>query len=94
MIPLALAAISALACAIILLRAEPALNAMTPATPLVVRMALWLLCCGALAQLLSIVMGEVPRWPTVVLELGTGVLLYCERRMRVLVPRPPRARQF
>jgi hypothetical protein len=33
-------------------------------------------------------MGTVPQWPTVLLELGVACLLYCERRLRVLIPRP------
>lgn len=92
MIPLLLTLLpsiaSALACVIILWRAEPALNRMTTGTHFTVRLAMWLLVVGAAAQLLALAMGTVPQWPTVVLELGVACLLYCERRLRVLIPRP------
>ena len=89
MTPLLLSIASAAACAVILWRAEPALNRMTRATPGPVRVAMWLLTVGAAAQLLAITMGTAPQWPTVLLELGVACLLYCERRLRVLIP-PPR----
>lgn len=88
MIQLLLSIASALACTMILWRAEPALNCMTPGTHFTVRLAMWLLVVGAAAQLLALAMGAVPQWPTVVLELGVACLLYCERRLRVLIPRP------
>lgn len=94
MTPLLLTVLSACACAIIIWRAEPALNRMSPATPLPVRMAMWLLLVGAAAQLLAITLGATTPWPTVVLELGVASLLYCERRLHLLIPRsrPPQHR--
>lgn len=87
MIPMLLTLLALLACIIILWRAEPALARMTPATPFTIRLAMWLLVVGAAAQLLALAMGITPQWPTVVLELGVACLLYCERRLRVLIPR-------
>lgn len=88
MITLTLSVASAAACAVILWRAEPALNRMTPGTHAVVRIAMWLITVGAAAQLVGIVTGVAPQWPTVVLEIGIACLLSCERRLRVLIPRP------
>lgn len=90
MTPLLLSITSAAACAVILWRAEPALNRMTADTPAPVRVSMWLLTVGAAAQLLALALGAVPQWPTVLLELGVACLLYCERRLRVLVPRQQR----
>lgn len=88
MIATLLTGLALLACAIILWRAEPALARMTPSTPFTVRVAMWLLVVGSAAQLLALAMGISPQAPTVVLELGIACLLYCERRLRVLIPRP------
>jgi hypothetical protein len=88
MTPLLLSLASAAACAVILWRAEPALNRMSATTPNTVRLALWLITVGAAAQLVALGMGSAPQWPTVVLELGVACLLYCERRLRVLIPSP------
>lgn len=82
--------LSVAACAVILWRGEPALNRLGPATPLIVRLALWLIVIGACAQLLGLVMGIAPQWPSVVLQSGIAALLYCERRLRGLVPHPRR----
>lgn len=88
MITLTLSVASAAACAVILWRAEPALNRMTPGTHAVVRIAMWLITVGAAAQLVGIVTGIAPQWQNVVLEIGIACLLSCERRLRVLIPRP------
>lgn len=88
MITLLLSVASAAACTVILWRAEPALNRMGPATPASARVAMWLITVGAAAQLVALVMGHAPQGPTVVLELGVACLLYCARRLRVLVPSP------
>ena len=93
MTPLLLSITSAAACAVILWRAEPALNRMTRATPGPVRVAMWLLTVGAAAQLLAITMGTIPQWPTVLLELGVASMLYCERRLRVIIPTPRQPRR-
>lgn len=88
MIPLLLIVASAAACTVILWRAEPALNRMSAATPNTVRVAFLFITVGAAAQLIALAMGHAPQWPTVLLELGMACLLYCERRLRVLIPRP------
>lgn len=91
MIDAILALLTVASSAIILWRAEPALNRMSPATPFVVRLAVWLLVVAACAQLVTLITGRLPDWPAVLLQLGVAALLMCERRLRVLVPRqrPP-----
>ena len=54
---------------------------------------MWLLTVGAAAQLLALAAGSVPQWPTVLLELGVACLLYCERRLRVIIPTPRQPRR-
>lgn len=92
MIDAIIALLTVASSAIMLWRAEPALNRMSPATPFVVRLAMWLLVVAACAQLLTLITGRLPDWPAVLLHIGVAALLLCERRLRVLVPRqrPPR----
>jgi len=86
-------ALSLVACIVILRRVEPALNRMSCNTLLTVRLALFLLLVGASVQILDILLGNPPAWPAVVLAAGVAVLMLCERRLRVLIPRPrPRQR--
>ena len=42
---------------------------------------------------MAITMGTIPQWPTVLLELGVACLLYCERRLRVIIPTPRQPRR-
>lgn len=76
--------IVALACIVIILRAEPAISRMTPHTDLRVRFAIWLCLVGAVARLWWVCMGGVPDSITVLLLVGLAALLMCERRIRVL----------
>lgn len=79
---------------LILWRAEPALNRMTCRTHLVLRLAVHLLCVGAVAQIGRIFLfAYVPTATETIMTLGIALLLMCERRLRVLVPpaRAPRA---
>lgn len=87
MIDLALQVAAAGASGLILYRAEPALNRMTRKTNIMVRMAMFMLVIGSVAQVGSIVLfGHVPTIPEAILFAGVSALLSCERRVRVLVP--------
>ena len=75
-----------MAALVIIVRAEPALNRMSRGTPLMVRGAFHLLALGAAAEIVFIMSGDVPSWPTAIVTLGVAALLVCERRLRVLCP--------
>lgn len=87
MIAALLTLLSIAACAVILWRAEPALNRMSRATPILIRLAMWLLVVSACAQFVTLLMGQAPDVPAVLLQAGVAALLLCERRLRILVPR-------
>lgn len=70
------------ATAIIVVRAEPALNRMSRCTPFMIRASFHLLTVGAIAEAVSIISGEVPSWPAAITTLGAAALLFCERRVR------------
>ena len=90
MIDLILQLVCTLASFVVLWRTEPALNRMSCCTHLVLRLAVHLLCVGAVAQIGVVVLfSYVPTVPEVLTTLGLALLLTCERRLRVLVP-PPR----
>lgn len=72
--------------ALILWRAEPALNRMSGATHWMVRYALLLMAAGALGLLLYILAGVTPSPVTLILAAGIALMLICERRMRYLLP--------
>lgn len=76
-------------CAIILARAEPAINRMGHDTPRLVRLAFVLLAGGAVAGIFAIAAGAVPEWHALMLAGGITALLVCERRMRILTRTPP-----
>ncbi|MBI2306091.1 MAG: hypothetical protein HYU78_02195 [Rhodocyclales bacterium] len=85
-----------LACLVILYRAEPAVSRMSPATPLLIRIAFNLLCCAALGGVFYALAGAVPAWLTALLALAVAVLILCERRVQILsgtraprFPQPP-----
>lgn len=87
MTPLLIQATALIACAIIVARAEPALNRMGKSTPILIRLSIHLLAVGALSEIGCILFsGEVPNWPTVIISIGIAALLVCERRLRVLCP--------
>lgn len=83
-----LQAIVLLAAVVIIVRAEPALNRMNRCTPFMVRAAFHLLTLGAAAEIVCVVAGDVPNWPTAIVAVGIAALLICERRLRVLCPQP------
>lgn len=74
--------------ALILWRTEPALNRMSTTTHWMIRYALLLMAAGALALLLSILAGQTPSFPTLLLASGLALLLICERRLRYLLTHP------
>jgi hypothetical protein len=85
-----LQAIVVLAALVILVRAEPALNRMSRCTPFMIRASFHLLTLGAVAQIVFIVAGEIPTWPSAFTTAGVAALLVCERRLRLLFPRQRR----
>lgn len=76
--------IGTLVALVILVRAEPAISRMGPATPALIRLAFVLLAAGAAWALIAILTGTVPPWPLVVIAAGAAVLLLCDRRIRLL----------
>ena len=71
---------------VMLWRAEPALNRMSRCTPFMIRASFHLLTLGAAAEIVFILSGEVPSWPTAITTVGVAALLICERRLRLLCP--------
>lgn len=87
MIDLAMQVAGVLMCGLILWRAEPTLARMDRYTHLSVRLAMWMATVGAVARLVWIVMGGVPDGISVLMLSGLAMLLICERRLRIIVPR-------
>lgn len=73
-----------LACGVIILRSEPALNRMSRSTHGSVRFAMYLALVGAVARVEWIRQGNVPDAITVIMLIGMAFLIVCERRLRVL----------
>lgn len=69
----------------ILWRVEPAIARMDRGTHWMIRYALLLLACGALAALLCICSGASVDPLTVLILAGIALLLLCERRISYLV---------
>lgn len=86
-----LQAIVLVAALVIVVRSEPALNRMSRCTPFMIRASFHLLTVGAIAEIVFILAGDVPSWPTAITSVGVAALLFCERRLRLLCP-PPRRR--
>lgn len=86
MTALTLQIIVVVAAVVIVLRAEPALNRMNRSTPILVRLAFYLLTLGAVAEILFVLAGRVPTWPTAIMLAGIAAMLFCERRLRLLYP--------
>lgn len=91
MTPLLLQAIVLAAALVIVVRSEPALNRMSQCTPFLIRVSFHLLTVGAIAEIVFILAGYVPSWPTAITSVGVAALLFCDRRLRLLCP-PPRRR--
>lgn len=79
--------VGVLACAVIIWRAEPALDRMTPETHLAVRLAIWTTMVGAVARIWWIANGGVPDHITVLMLVAFALLISCERRLQVLTRR-------
>lgn len=86
MIALLLQAVVLAAAAIIVVRAEPALNRMSKTTPFLVRVSFHLLTLGAVAEIVFVLAGGIPAWQSAITTVGIAALLFCERRMRILFP--------
>lgn len=86
-----LQAIVLVAALVIVVRSEPALNRMSRCTPFMIRASFHLLTVGAIAEIVFILAGDVPSWPTAITSVGVAALLFCERRLRLLCP-PTRRR--
>lgn len=85
MIDFALQLSTSLACGIVVLRTEPALNQMHGKTDFWVRLAFWQMCVACGIELLTIgLYGHVPDWREALLSGGLAALLLCERRLRYL----------
>ena len=82
-----------LAAGVIVVRAEPALNRMSRCTPFMIRASFHLLTLGAVAEIVFVVSGDVPTWPTAITTVGVAFLLVCEKRLRILCPSPRRTSQ-
>lgn len=83
---LLLKAIVLVAAAVIVVRAEPALNRMSKTTPFLVRVSFHLLTLGAVAEIVFVLTGGTPAWQSAITTAGIAALLFCERRMRILFP--------
>lgn len=88
MIDLAIKLLLLIACSVILLRVEPALNRMSPCTPWRMRYAALLLAGGALSGLFGLLDGGKPSLATTCLAAGIAALLLADRR-RSHIHRPP-----
>jgi hypothetical protein len=73
------------ACALIVVRTEPALNRMHRATPLLVRLSFYQLAVAASAEALAVAsFCHVPSWREALLAGGVATLMLCERRIRLI----------
>lgn len=71
---------SAVACLVILIRTEPAINRMhIGRTPLLLAQAFWGLAVAAATGLVDILLGGVPPWSATFGALAVAALLSCER---------------
>lgn len=73
-------------CAVILFRAEPAINQMNAtAQHWMIRAAFAALATGAAADLIAISAGAIPSFSHLVLTGGIAALLLCKKRIRLLL---------
>jgi hypothetical protein len=77
-------ALTLVACAIVIVRAEPAMNRMSRATLMTVRLAFYQLAVAAGAEVVAILVGRVPSWRETLMACGIATLMLCERRIRLL----------
>lgn len=77
------------ACVVIIVRCETVINRMNRNTPIIVRLAFWLLLIGSVGAGAQITLGgDVPPWPAVFGVWGAALMLFCPRRLRYLAHRP------
>lgn len=77
------------ACVVIIVRCETVINRMNRNTPIIVRLAFWLLLIGSVGAGAQITLGgAVPPWPAVFGVWGAALMLFCERRLRYLSKAP------
>lgn len=74
-----LQAVVLLASGVVMALAEPAINRMSPCTPLIVRLAFHLLTVGAGANIGWVLLGDAPSVPEAIIVSGIALLLVCER---------------
>jgi CHASE2 domain-containing sensor protein len=75
-------ALTILACLVIIVVTEPAINRMTRETPLMLRVGTWLICVGAVGAVVYVALGFDPPWPAVIGCVGVALHLVGERRAR------------
>lgn len=76
---------TAIACGIVVLRTEPAINHMHGGTDFWVRLSFWQMWCACGVELLTIGLYQhTPDWREALLSGGLAALLLCERRLRYL----------
>lgn len=75
-------AITAAACLIVIIRSEGAINRMTRATNMLVRLSFMQIAASAVAGLLAIGIGYVPGWREILMSWGVAALMICDRRLR------------
>lgn len=75
-------ALTIIACLVIIVVTEPAINRMTLKTPLTLRLGAWLICVGAVGALVYVALGFDPPWPAVIGCVGVALHLVGERRAR------------
>lgn len=73
---------------VIVARSEPVLNRMGRCTPFMIRTSFHLLSVGAIAEIVCIIIGEVPSWSTAIVSIGIASLLVCEQRVRLFCRLP------
>lgn len=77
--------VTLVACIVIFWRAEAVLNCCHfERTALLINVAFYMLTIGAMVLGWSVLTGYVPSWPTALITAGVAMLLFCERRVRVL----------
>lgn len=64
---------------VVLFLGEPAINRMSPCTPMITRMSFHLLVVGSFGNIVWTCLGDVPQWPEVIVIAGIALLLVCDR---------------
>lgn len=75
---------------VIVSRSEPVLNRMGKSTPFMIRASFHLLTIGGIAEIVCVIIGDVPSWSTAIITAGIASLLVCEKRVRLFCRLPRR----